>query len=156
MIINKKVLLCGLGRMGRIHKKYLDILSIENYWYDPFVDSTDNNRVSNLDSIKDLDIDRVVIATPEGTHHGVYKKIKKIIPSAMFLVEKPAILDIKNIDMLEDPNVLVGLVERFNPVVQTLRSVIDVEKIINIDFVRCSVSSISNQREAMILNFQTA
>tara|TARA_Y100001973_G_C5196724_1_gene334774 strand:- start:1255 stop:2121 length:867 start_codon:yes stop_codon:yes gene_type:complete len=142
----EKVLLCGLGNMGSVHKKYLTQLNIEHYWYDPYVDLDSPGRITSLSEISKKGIGSVIIATPEGTHYDLYKKIRKISKKINILVEKPAVTSLSNFDMFEDSRVWVGLVERFNPAVQKLKSLIEIDKVINVDFVRCSISKNSNQR----------
>ena len=62
------------------------------------------------------------------------------------LIEKPAVLDIDQLDeILEDKNVTVGLVERFNKTVLTLKDLIQKKNINYIEFKRCSLVNNSNQ-----------
>lgn len=136
-----KCLLIGFGNIGKIHAKYLDLNnSIEWYWYDPFVVSStyDVHRIKTISELQSFD--KVFILTPENTHYHIYKDIRKRFSSDIF-VEKPAIIKNTEWDMLNDTRLTVGLVERFNPAIQTLKNHINPAAIINIDFSRCCASN---------------
>lgn len=137
-------LLIGYGKIAQIHSKYLSLnKNIRWYWYDPFIENRDkqNNRIQSLEN---LDIfDKIFILTPENTHYQIYQKIKPNYNKDIF-IEKPAIISENESDILDDPKVFVGLVERFNPAISTLKSTIDIDKIINIDFSRCCVTKDSS------------
>ena len=61
-------------------------------------------------------------------------------------VEKPVALRASHINtMLSDEKVIVGMVERFNPAIQALKQAMDRDKVINIDFSRCCVSTQSSK-----------
>lgn len=145
--MSKKVLICGLGRMGTIHEKYLNLLNIDYMWYDTAsYKSNDDKRLMNLSDIVSNRLTHIIISTPEGTHFKLYSEIKKTGYEGKFLIEKPVIIDFKNKQVFDDENVYPGMVERFNPVIAELKNRIDIEKLISIDFVRCSVKSHSIQR----------
>lgn len=137
-------LLVGYGNIAKIHAKYLNLNNINWYWYDPYIVDTKEsiNRINSLDNIESF-IDKVFILTPEDTHYQVYKSVRQYFTKDI-LIEKPAIVKSLEIDMLDDPRLTVGLVERFNPAIQTLLSNIDIKKIINIDFSRCCLANASN------------
>ena len=140
------ILICGLGRMGRVHEKYINEGNLNYYWYDPFLSEKDDRRIESLEDIKSLKITHVIISTPEGTHYPIYKSIRDISKNIKILVEKPAVTEKDNFEIFKDRNVFVGLVERFNPAIKKLKSIIDKDLVLNIDFVRCSISQSSNQR----------
>jgi hypothetical protein len=147
--MSNKVLICGLGRMGNIHKKYLDMLNINYAWYDPFInldEKKDTIRVFSLKDISANNFTHVIISTPEGSHYDVYTNIKNGGFRGKFLIEKPVIINQDNDDIFQDDSVYCGMVERFNPVICELKKRIDTEKIISIDFIRCSIYSQSIQR----------
>lgn len=136
-----KCLLIGFGNIGKIHAKYLDLNnSIKWFWYDPFViNSTyDSHRIKTISELQSFD--KIFILTPENTHYLIYKDIRKRFSSDIF-VEKPAIIKNEEWDMLNDAKLTVGLVERFNPAIKTLKNNINPKKIINIDFSRCCASN---------------
>tara|TARA_R110000824_G_scaffold283078_2_gene471417 strand:- start:3943 stop:4776 length:834 start_codon:yes stop_codon:yes gene_type:complete len=139
-----KCLVIGYGNMGSVHAKYFQKNNIDWKWYDPESKGPASKRVLSLDKAKDFD--KIFITSPEHTHYENYKKIREVGYDGYIFVEKPAALNIDHVaEMLSDKRVMVGMVERFNPAVQTLKSVIDKDKLINIDFSRCCVSSKSSQ-----------
>ncbi|NBX74529.1 MAG: hypothetical protein EBQ89_09575 [Alphaproteobacteria bacterium] len=141
-MLNKlKCLLIGYGNIAKIHAKYLEIKpNLEWYWYDPYIknSSTDHNRVSTLDKLNLFD--KIFILTPEDSHYSIYKQVRAKFNKDIF-IEKPAIVKHQEIDLLEDPKVFIGLVERFNPTIETLKDNIEIDKIINLDFSRCCVAN---------------
>jgi predicted dehydrogenase len=143
----KNILICGLGRMGSIHEKYIKSMNVKYSWYDPFKkDYTNKNRIDTLDSDTINNFTHIIISTPEGTHFDTYSRIVNLGFSGKFLVEKPVVTERNNLYILNNEDINSGLVERFNPAIQKLKSLIDVEKIVSMDFVRCSVKSVANQR----------
>ena len=133
-----KCLIIGFGNIAKIHIKYLNARKDVNWqWYDPYVDG-------GLGDINSLEYDRIFILTPEHTHYGVYKDLRNRGYSGWIFVEKPAVLNLSHFDMLKDQRVFVGLVERYNPAIETLISHINRDNIINIDFSRCCVSKESS------------
>jgi predicted dehydrogenase len=137
--MESKVLICGLGKMGRVHSKYLKKNSIKWAWHDPYIEKDENAFRGNLDNLDKYKFSHVIISTPEGTHYSVYEKVRLGF-SGPILIEKPVILDRKNIDIFEDDKVYGGMVERFNPSIQALQAKMAVDKVINIDFTRCSAA----------------
>ena len=144
--MTKKVLISGLGRMGKIHEKYLNLLNVTYQWYDPFKKDFDGRKLKNLTDIVFDKFTHVIISSPEGTHFDLYNEIKSYGYSGKFLIEKPVIINTENEAIFNDPNVYSGMVERFNPAVVELKKRVDISKLISIDFVRCSVKSHSIQR----------
>tara|TARA_R110000824_G_scaffold380640_2_gene573101 strand:+ start:167 stop:1009 length:843 start_codon:yes stop_codon:yes gene_type:complete len=133
-------LICGLGKMGKIHKKYLDKNGVKNYWYDPYIDG----GIESLKDIKNLSINHVIIATPEVTHYDVYNSVRSVFDGKI-LLEKPAVLNRDELSILSNKKLMIGMVERHNPAIDCLINNVDNQKIKNIDFVRCSVSTTTNK-----------
>ena len=138
------VLLIGFGKIAKIHAKYLNKKNIPWSWYDPYIQNKDcinylDNRIMNLEkSIKNYN--RVMILTPENTHFRTYKFVRNLGYSGWIFVEKPAIMYADELEIFEDNKIIVGMVERFNPTIESLIKYMSIDKIINIDFSRCSVS----------------
>jgi predicted dehydrogenase len=132
-----KCLLIGFGNIGKIHSKYLEKKNIAWDW-------TDKNLGSSVQNINYNDYTHIFILTPEKTHYEVYKKIKRSGYQGFLFVEKPAVVNSRDFDIFEDKNVFVGLVERYNPAIQTLQKFCNPSKIINIDFSRCCVADHSS------------
>lgn len=135
-----KVLLVGLGRIGRVHSKYLAKNNISWEYYDlSKVDSYDNYFSGNLENLDQYGFSHVLICTPEGTHYDMYSKIKKGF-SGYFLIEKPVVLSEDRLQIFEDEKVYAGMVERFNPAIDTLKANLELDKVISVDFTRCSAA----------------
>jgi predicted dehydrogenase len=141
-----KVLLLGLGKMGSLHGKYLDELNIDWCWFDPDTVRTLNDSLSK----KRLDVfshnslqsfTHFIIATPTHTHEDLLYILLKL--NKKILVEKPGVINQRSLHFLENKNVSVGMVERFNPAFQTVSKNIEKSKILNIDFIRCSARPVS-------------
>ena len=129
-----KVVLVGLGRMGKNHLRVLR--ETPGYELVAVVDAkaaapADLGKIPLLRSVADLssiDFEAAVIATPTATHHDV--ALELIAMGKHLLVEKPisstyalgaevlAAAHAKNVKLA------VGHVERFNPAVRKLREVI--------------------------------
>lgn len=142
-----RCLLIGFGNIARIHAKYLNRNNIEWDWYDPFVDDTSaSNRILALtpELFDYRGYTRVFILTPESLHYRHYKMVRELYDGWLF-IEKPVAIESLHVkEILADDKVVVGLVERFNPAIETLVAAIDIDKLINIDFSRCCVANNSS------------
>lgn len=143
-----KVCIVGLGKMGKIHLKYVKQLGVDWYWNDVSRDVTSVSKSNFLD-INQFDkkgITHVIISTPEKTHFEIYESINRKNPGNNFfyMIEKPAVVSRNNLHILDKNNVSTGMVERFNPAISSLRNVIKGSNVLSIDFVRCSARPISN------------
>jgi hypothetical protein len=132
----------GFGNIAKIHTKYLSKNKIPWKWYDPSNTGPAELR-SDLSDIHSFD--RVIISSPENKHYDNYKYIRSLDYQGYILVEKPIAIEYEHLlEMTDDKRVIAGMVERFNPVLTTLKYSIDVNKIINIDFSRCCGDKNSN------------
>ncbi|MBM7649368.1 putative dehydrogenase [Bacillus ectoiniformans] len=144
-----KVGLIGVGNMGRNHLRVLCTLkSVEVIFAYDVADKSTKEITENygvrlstnlLDDLKL--IDALVIATPTNTHYD-YVKLASNYVNYIF-VEKPLTDSIENTLELEELKfrknlfIQVGFIERFNPVIQELKKILDSsENVINIDFTR--------------------
>ena len=144
-----KFLICGLGRMGRIHKKYLEQLGIEWMYYDPspaVQGYFENNRLEDLSDTKKNGITHVIVSSVEDKHYDNYSQLRLGGFAGPILMEKPVVLDRDHFSVFEDPLVVAGFVERHNPAVKVLRDNINLSDLVSVDFTRCSVSLSSNHR----------
>lgn len=131
-------LIVGLGNIGKIHAKYLTKNNIKWRWCDPQGGGPKDKESDIKQSSK---FDRVFITSPECSHYDIYKQVRDSGYNGYIFVEKPVALSMSHInEMLVDDKVIVGMVERFNPAIQTLKSHVDKNQVINIDFSRCCVS----------------
>jgi len=134
-----KTLLIGYGNIAKIHAKYLEAGGKQWDWYDPHVDG-------GIDYPDNLDCyDSIFILTPERTHYDIHQQLRNSGYEQRIFVEKPAALRWEDFGIFKDSNIFVGLVERYNPAVQTLLKHCDSEKIINVDFSRCCVAEHSSE-----------
>jgi len=148
---SKKVSLIGLGKMGHNHLRNLSILKkvdLEYIYDQDFKKAKQLALEYNTTAVEDIDhalsnikIDATVICTPTSTHVDYIEKAAPNIKN--IFVEKPMAKDInrakhvRNIVSENETNLQVGFIERFNPVVQRLKDVIDSSsKVINLDFIR--------------------
>lgn len=128
-------LIMGFGNIAKIHAKYLCKNKIPWKWYDPLNTGPTELR-SDLSDIHSFD--RVIISSPENKHYDNYKQIRLLGYQGYILVEKPIAIKYEHLsEMTDDKKVIPGMVERFNPALTTLKDLIDISKIINIDFSRC-------------------
>ena len=128
--------------MGKVHAKYLTKNGMDWHWYDPVAKGPDDKK-SDLKDITSYNY--IFITSPESEHFNNYSHIRDLGYNGPIFIEKPAALTSNHVDtLLNDDKVFVGMVERFNPAVQTLKGSIDKSKVINIDFSRCCVSSDSS------------
>lgn len=129
-----KVCICGLGIMGSNHlrscrKNGYEIL-------DTFDPVQKNNYSNFLNSLKKADA--LIIASPTKYHTTNIIEALDVNPRLKILCEKPITFssedkNLKNIISYEK-NILIGQVERFNPVIKKLKDILNVsnEKIIQI------------------------
>ena len=141
-----KVLLFGFGRMGKIHQKYLEELSVDYLVVDPLINVVDEKFKNDFDLHQLGGFLHVIISTPDETHFEIYKNTRSVNEEIKILIEKPAVLDIKHLNELSsDLNLSVGLVERFNNTIIELKQILGHDKTHYIEFKRCSLISDSNQ-----------
>ena len=131
-----KIVLIGLGRMGRNHFRVLK--ETPGFELVAVVDGKANapspaelagaKFVRDVGDLDDASYDAAVIATPTGTHHAV--ALQMIAKGKHLLVEKPlASTYPQGVEILEAAEkkgikLVVGHVERFNPAVRKLREII--------------------------------
>lgn len=146
-----KVGLIGLGRMGQNHLRVLSILKDVNIVFISDINASVTERLSNAYGVKALanissefpEVDAIIICTPTITHVDYIKLATSRVKN--ILIEKPiartlsAAKEISEFAINNSLNLQVGFIERFNPAVQALKSIIEnTEKIISIDFTRTS------------------
>jgi predicted dehydrogenase len=140
-----KVLIVGLGKMGTLHKKYLDMLKVQWDWYDPCLKIVDklllNKQSHDLDTLHSYT--HVIIAAPTQHHADYLKLFSQKNYLGKILVEKPGVMNLHDLELLKNPSVSVGMVERFNPAFSSLQAHVEAANILSIDFVRCSARPVS-------------
>lgn len=141
--------LIGLGKMGQNHLRVLAMLKGVNIAYIADENYELTNRLSTQYSVEgvsskyalDIAVDAIVIATPTVTHYDYVKLVSK--QTKNIFVEKPmahtleASRDMVKLAKSEGLNIQIGFIERFNPAIVALKSIIDYNNdIINLDFTR--------------------
>lgn len=144
-----KIGLIGLGKMGQNHLRVLSMLkSVELVFvYDLNTKAAERlGDAYGVQSHSDLEqllsqVDAVVICTPTVTHGEYIRKVADHVKN--IFVEKPMADSLEEAQALsvfameKGLNIQVGFIERFNPAVQQLKSVLDKSKqVISIDFTR--------------------
>ncbi len=141
--------LIGLGRMGQNHLRVLSMLKgVEIV----FISDSDEDLAKRLGSIYGVnavcdpslcfaEVDAVVICTPTVTHAEYIQLAGRTVRN--IFVEKPIASTVEEARQVaefvaaEGLNLQVGFIERFNPAVQGLKSVLDkTGQVISIDFTR--------------------
>lgn len=144
-----KVGLIGLGRMGQNHLRVLSMLKGVELGFVADADAALASRLGAAYGVRGVsdpataieDVEAVVICTPTVTHADYIRlvagKVKNVFvekPIASTLAEAKEIADFASREGL---NLQVGFIERFNPAVQGLKSIIDkADRVISIDFTR--------------------
>jgi len=142
-----KALLVGLGVMG---SKHLDVL-LKNPVVTHVVTVDPNNSIADFSSLEEVfctahEFDFAVVATPTSSHEEV--SIQLINKGIHVLLEKPiasSLASAKNICTLADKRdikVCIGQIERFNPVIKSLKEQVQDHDIISAHFIRQSPSPI--------------
>lgn len=144
-----RVGLIGLGKMGQNHLRILAMLKGVELVFVSDSNMTTADRVSTalgIPAIHGLSAvpagtDAVIICTPTVTHVDMIRQAAEHVKS--IFVEKPlaGTLDeakeIAAFTKARQINIQVGFIERFNPAVQELKSILDrAQQVVSIDFTR--------------------
>jgi len=131
--MNKNVLIIGFGKMGKLYSKYLFGFKIGWNYYDPYI-SGGIEKLSNLNQYT-----HILISTQPEYHYECYKKIRDLKFNGYIYIDKPVVIDKNDFNIFNDEKVFCGMTERYNPVIQKLRELINIEKLISIKFTRFSL-----------------
>lgn len=144
-----KVGLIGLGRMGQNHLRVLAMLKGVELVFISDADEALAKRLGMANGVHGVgdpegvlsEVDAVVICTPTVTHADYIRLAARNVRN--IFVEKPLADTLEEAQRIsefvvkENLNLQVGFIERFNPAVQGLKSVLDkAEQVISIDFTR--------------------
>ena len=136
-----KIGIVGVGNMGRNHLRVcrklestIDEFSV-HVIYDPGV-AEYSDKEKFLNSVNQLD--GVIVATPSATHVDLCLELLDKNPALKILVEKPVDDDLQRAELLihHEKSITVGHIERFNPAVRELRSLIEAKHITGINMIR--------------------
>lgn len=144
-----KVGLIGLGNMGRNHLRVLTMLKGVELIFVADADAKQAEKLGNANNVPGVKdptsflskVDAVIICTPTVTHFDYINLAAKYVKN--IFVEKPLTStlaqaeEIVKLAQIYELNIQVGFIERFNPAVQSLKTVLQKsERIINLDFTR--------------------
>lgn len=140
-----KLALIGLGVMGSNH--YRVAKTIIDFKVMAVCDFThkDEFKVPHFKSVDELlnsgiEFDAAIVATPTFTHLEIAKKL--ILANKILLVEKPVASSVQEgqelseLAKLKEVGIVIGYIERFNPVIATLKKELQNKKIHNINITR--------------------
>ncbi|WP_106640338.1 Gfo/Idh/MocA family protein [Allosphingosinicella vermicomposti] len=144
-----KIGLIGLGKMGQNHLRVLSLMKDTDLAFVYDLDGAAAAQLalqngvktgSDLDSLLDL-VDAVVICTPTITHGDYLRLVASKVQN--IFVEKPLAHSLAETQALatyaadEGLRVQIGFIERFNPAVQQLKSVLgESAGVVSVDFTR--------------------
>jgi predicted dehydrogenase len=145
---NLKVGLIGTGNMGQNHLRILSMMKDVDlvFIYDLDFEKTETlAKLNNTSAAKNLEdalktVDAIIIATPTSTHFEYIKRVSALVKN--IFVEKPLTdslatsQEVLQLVKQKDLKIQVGFIERFNPAIVALKSVLKKENVINIDFSR--------------------
>ena len=127
--MKKKILILGLGSIGLQHA---DILSKFKNVYKIFVFTKRNShgykKINNLEDIKLIDPDYILICSKTSDHFKHLSFIEKKLANKIILVEKPLYDKIKNLK-IKNNKVIVGYNLRYHPIIKFLKKKIKNKKI---------------------------
>jgi hypothetical protein len=126
-----RVIIIGFGKMGRIHAKHLAELGVAWDYFDPFVDG-------GVRRIENQTYTHAIISTPIASHFQSYRELEGF--PGPILIEKPVVVCEEHFGILDDPRVVPGMVERFNPAVAALKSLMGRPPAMTMTFHRTSLT----------------
>ena len=144
-----KIGLIGLGNMGLNHLRIINLLKGFELIFVADTNAEIATRVgieSGVQGVVDpkkllRDVDAVIICTPTSTHTEYMKMCLDSVQN--IFVEKPMTGNLESSQKLatlaknKASNIQVGFIERFNPAVRSLKSIIEgSDKLISLDFTR--------------------
>ena len=139
-----KVAIIGMGAMGKNHYRVLQTMpKVEIVGLcDPVVEDNFSHKLyRDLDKmLKSIEIDAAIIAVPTSLHKEV--ALKCMNKGIHLLIEKPVASNIEDgkkiLAVANEKNlkVLIGHIERYNPVVQALKNEIKDKEIYSINITR--------------------
>lgn len=146
-----KIGICGFGVMGKNHYHHLkkiDEVEIASI-YDPLGSDCNNDYNQFLHDCKKLD--GIIVASPTNRHVENCIHALEANPNLFILLEKPVDTIIERArNLLGHSNkILVGHLERFNPVIKKVKSMIDEGHMGKIISVNCKRVGNSPSRESI-------
>lgn len=136
-----KIAICGLGVMGKNHLRICKKLAFEIIsTYDPIEGGDYTNFLKTLSNCQSL-----IISNPTKYHTKTILEAKNINKEIKILCEKP-VTDSTTDPLIEEikkyeSSIMIGQIERFNPVVQKL---IETIKIKNLEIIQIKTRRINN------------
>lgn len=146
-----KIGVIGTGNMGKNHVRILSeertnfkLAAIYDANAETAASFSRKYRVKAAESVDELldSVDAAVIAVPSSLHYEI--ALKAAAKGVNALVEKPLTLDFDDAQRIDEAFrsagkvLMVGHVERYNPVVMELQNILCNEKMVAVDIHRCS------------------
>jgi|TARA_R110000824_G_scaffold51476_2_gene143584 UDP-N-acetylglucosamine 3-dehydrogenase len=154
---NLKIGICGVGNMGRNHLRVCKKLekSLNDFEisviYDPNI-AQYSNKQEFLEEVPDLD--GVIVCAPSDKHVQIALELFKVNNNLKLLIEKPIDDDVSKAEELipfED-RIFVGHIERFNPAVKKIKTLIEDNTITGINLIRTKRLSNFTARSSKFIN----
>jgi len=137
-----RILLIGLGNMGKNHNRVLQKLQSKYKFELKTCDIEEKSDYSDYEEgYEDFKPTHVIIATPTPTHGELlqYFKDKKL----SIFVEKPIVDDgSEDAYMIWGRNIMVGHIERYNPMIRTLKAFLNNKTIDTIITIRSGLHQV--------------
>lgn len=134
-----RVLIIGLGNIGALRGMRLSSLGVPWSWHDPNIETSPENRLLDLSADAIQEFSHLIVSTPIPSHVPLLHRIRQLGFVGPVLVEKPLTLKYTEFDnWARDPRLFVGLTERFNPGIMTIKGTLDSNELLNISFTRTS------------------
>jgi CMP-N,N'-diacetyllegionaminic acid synthase len=129
-----KVLIIGYGSIGKRHYKVLNLFDDIKQIDIVTKQILENKRTYvKLDEIKDLDkYDYFIIASETSKHYGQLKFLETKVKNKIIFCEKP-LFEKDYLLSIQNNQIFVGYVLRFNPLLQKLKGLIKDSKILSIN-----------------------
>ena len=152
-----RVGICGVGNMGINHLRVCKKLERSSTdfkicaIYDPKIRKYNNKEIF-LSEVEHLDA--VIICAPSDRHVEIALELFDVKRDLKLLIEKPIDDDVEKAELLipHEQKIFVGHIERFNPAVKKVKSLIDEGKITDISLVRTRRLSNFTARSSQYVN----
>ena len=130
--MKKKVLIIGFGSIGKRHASILSqFKNIGKIFILTKQKSNIQNRIKNLNEIKLIDPDYILICSRTSDHYKHLQFIEKNLKNKIILVEKPLFKESKNFK-IKNNKVFVGYNFRYHPIIKYIKNFIKNKKIFSV------------------------
>ena len=148
---NDKILLVGAnGNMGSKHLRVLTELK-EKYGFQlKTCDIKGNTDFKDYkEAYKSFKPNKVIIATPTPTHSELLQYFNGLVYS--IFIEKPIVDDgSEDLYLLTKSKIMVGHIERYNPIIEKIRELLNGKKITHVICLRCGLPQTKAEENVVI------